>query len=54
MPAGSGNSAAGVLTQLIEASNLSSYEQDNKVDDTISIISPTSTGSMSESSKGWR
>ena len=39
MAAGSGNSAAGVLTQLSEASNLSSDEQDNDVDNTISIIS---------------
>ena len=44
-----GNSAAGVLTQLSEASNSSIDEQDNKVDDTISIISSTSTGSMSTS-----
>ena len=41
MAAGSGNSAAGVLTQLSEASNSSSDEQDNEVDDTISIISST-------------
>ena len=47
MAAGSGDSAAGVLTQLSEVSNSSSGEQDNKVDDTISIISYTSTGSMS-------
>ena len=31
MPAGSGNSAAGVSTQLSEASNSSSGEQDNDV-----------------------
>ena len=49
MAAGSGNSAAGVLTQLSEASKSFSGEQDNKVDDTISIILSTSTGSMSMS-----
>lgn len=43
------------LTQLIEASNSSSDEQDNEVDDTVSIISSTSglsstsTSSMSKS-----
>ena len=45
MAAGSGNSAAGVLTQLSKASNSSSDEQDKEVDDTISIILSTSTGS---------
>ena len=49
MAAGSGNSAVGVITQLSETSNSSSDEQDSKVDDTISIISSTSTGSMSTS-----
>ena len=55
MGAGYSNSAAGVLTQLSEASNSSSDEQDNEVDDTISIISSTSgsgstsTGSTSKS-----
>ena len=38
MAAGSSNSAAGVLTQLSEASNSSSDKQDNKVDDSISIF----------------
>ena len=54
MAAGSGISAAGVLTQLGEASNSSSDKQDNKVDDTItiSIISSTSTGLMS-TSEAW-
>ena len=52
MAAVSSNSAAGVLTQLSEASNLSSDEQDNKVDDTISIISSTSIGLMSMS-EAW-
>ena len=56
MAAGSGNSAADVLTQLSGASNLSSDEQDNKADDTINITSTTSTGSMSisELSTEWR
>ena len=57
MAAGSSNSAAaaGVLTQLSEASNSSSDEQDNEVEDTISIIlstsglGPTSTSSTSKS-----
>ena len=49
MAAGSSNSAAGVLTQLSEASNSSSGEQDNEVDDTISIILSTLTSSMSMS-----
>ena len=49
MAAGSGNSAAGVLTQLSEASKSFSGEQDNKADDTISIILSTSTGLMSMS-----
>ena len=49
MAAGSGNSAAGVLTQLSEASKSFSGEQDNKADDTISIILSTSTGLMSTS-----
>ena len=49
MAACSGNSAVGVLMQLNEASNPSSDEQDNEVDDTISIISSTLTGSMSTS-----
>ena len=49
MAAGSGNSAAGVLTQLSEASKSFSGEQDNKADDTISIIVSTSTGLMSTS-----
>ena len=49
MAAGSGNSAAGVLTQLSEASKSFSGEQDNKIDNTISIILSTSTGSMSMS-----
>ena len=49
MATGSGNSAAGILTQLSEASNSSSDEQDREVDDTISIISSTSTGLMSMS-----
>ena len=49
MAAGSGNSAAGVLIQLSEASKLFSGEQDNKADDTISIILSTSTGLMSMS-----
>ena len=49
MEAGSGNFAAGVLTQLSEASKSFSGEQDNKVDDTISIILSTSTGLMSTS-----
>ena len=44
MAAGTGNSAAGVLTQLSEASNLSSDEQDNEVRDTISIILSILTG----------
>ena len=47
MAAGSGNSAADVLTQLSEASNSSSGEQDNEVDNTISIILSTLTGSIS-------
>ena len=38
MAAGSVNFAASVLTQLSEAFNSSSDEQDNKVDDTISIM----------------
>ena len=46
MAAGSGNSAAGVLTQLSEASNPLSDEQDNEVDKTINIISSTSTSLM--------
>ena len=51
MAAGSSNSAAGVLTQLSETSNSSSDEQDNEVDDTISIISSTSgSGSTSTGS----
>ena len=37
MAAGSSNSVAGVLIQLSEASNSSSDEQDNEVDDTIEI-----------------
>ena len=37
MTAGSDISAAGVLTQLGEASNLSNDEQDNKVNDTITV-----------------
>ena len=49
MAAGFSNSAAGVLIQLSEASNLSSDEQDNGVDDTISIILSTSNGLMSSS-----
>ena len=49
MATGSGNSAAGILTQLSEAFNSSSDEQDNEVDDTISTISSTSTGLMSMS-----
>ena len=50
MVTGSGNSAAGVLTQLSEASNSSSdHEQNNEVDNTISIILSTLTGSMSTS-----
>ena len=46
MAAGSGNSAADVLTQLIfsAASNLFSDQQGNKADDTINITSTTSTG----------
>ena len=54
MAVGSSNSAAGVLTQLSEASNSSTDEEGNKVDDTFSIISSTSesgsisTGSMSK------
>ena len=52
MATGSGNSAAVVLTQLSEASNLSSDEQDNEVDGTISIISSTSTSLMS-TSEAW-
>ena len=44
----SSNSVAGVLTQLSKASNSCSDEQDNEVDDTISIISSTSgSGSTS-------
>ena len=56
MAAGSGNSAADVLTQLSEAFNLSSDKLDNKADDTINITSTTSTGSMSTSelSTEWR
>ena len=43
MAAGSSNFAAvGVLTQLSKASNSSSDEQHNEVDDTLSIISSTS------------
>ena len=59
MAAGSGNSAADVLTQLSAASNLSSDEQDDKADDTINITSTTSTGTgsmpmpMSELSTEW-
>ena len=54
MAAGLGNSAAGVLTQLSEVSNSSRDEQDNEVNNTISIISSILTRlmSMSEAQDG--